>query len=54
MGCDPPFFTTRGVRPYSEIIVRDEPPCIFGTTLLGKGVTPHFEFILGKSYIWSK
>ncbi len=27
----------RGVTPHSEIIVADEPPCIFWTTLLQKG-----------------
>ncbi len=31
------FFKTRGVTPHSEIIVGDEPPSIFWTTLLQKG-----------------
>ncbi len=26
-----------GATPHSEVIVGDEPPCIFGTILLGKG-----------------
>ncbi len=36
-----------GVTPHSEIIVGDELPCIFLTTLLQKGVTPHSEIKVG-------
>ncbi len=38
-----------GVTSHSEIIVGDEPPCIFNHSVAegGRGVTPHSEIIMG-------